>query len=388
MYIEREIQQKFAKVRDIYNITALVGARQSGKTTFLKEESKKYKVNYITFDDPDVTFLFEEDIKKFERQYIEGYELSILDEIQYCKDSGSKLKYLADKGRKFWITSSSEVILGKEVLSYLVGRATILKMYPFSLDEFLRAKQQKELTMDILKRIIWEHAVFGGYPKVILTEDIELKKTILKDLYELMILKDVAKVFSINDSKNLELFSRYLAINTGSLVSYDTLSNDLKISFETIKKYLDAFEKSYMIQRVTPFFTNRAKEIVKQPKIYFIDTGLRNIIAKSSEITGSMFENYVFSEIIKAGFIPKYWRTKSKAEVDFIVEKENIVIPIEVKLKANSVESSLRSFIEKYNPEKAIIVTYEGVKFEKYIGKCKVIFTDALNLIKLLTSRN
>jgi predicted AAA+ superfamily ATPase len=173
-------------------------------------------------------------------------------------------------------------------------------------------------------------------------------------------------------------------LNIGGLVSYDSLANDLKLSFETVKKYLDAFEKSYMFIRITPYFSNRLKEIVKQPKIYFIDTGLRNIIANSFEITGSLFENYLFSEIIKAGFIPKYWRTKSKAEVDFIVEKDTEIIPIEAKLKADSVNPSLRAFIDAYNPRKAFIVTYEGDYVEKQIGKCKVVFTDVQKFINIL----
>ena len=108
MYVERDIKKRFKGVSGIYNIIALVGARQAGKTTFLKEQMKQMRSSFVLFDDPDAIALFEEDIKKFERQYIEGYQITILDEVQYCKDAGIKLKYLADKGRKLWITSSSE----------------------------------------------------------------------------------------------------------------------------------------------------------------------------------------------------------------------------------------------------------------------------------------
>ena len=117
---------------------------------------------------PDARSLFEEDVKKFERQYVEGYEITVLDEVQYCRDAGSKLKYLADKGRKIWLTSSSEVILGKEILSYLVGRVSILRLYPFSLPEFLLSKGLKELTPDTAQRSIWEHIAYGGYPKAVI----------------------------------------------------------------------------------------------------------------------------------------------------------------------------------------------------------------------------
>ena len=110
MYIEREIKESFERVIKVYPVVALVGARQAGKTTFLKEHSKSMNASYLLFDDPDIRGLFEEDVKKFEKQYIEGFDVYILDEVQYCKNAGRNLKYLADTGKKMWITSSSEMI--------------------------------------------------------------------------------------------------------------------------------------------------------------------------------------------------------------------------------------------------------------------------------------
>lgn len=389
MYVEREIKEIFKKVVGVYNVVAIVGARQAGKTTFLKESVKPVHSSYVFFDDPDARMLFEEDIKKFERQYIEGYEVTVLDEVQYCREAGIKLKYLADTGKKIWITASSEIILGMEILSYLVGRVSIIKLYPFSLKEFLNSKGQKEVTPSILERNIWEHIIYGGYPKVVMTEDPEIKKIILKDLYDTIILKDVAMTFSIEDIRTLEVFAKYLSLNIGGLISYENVSRDVKLSFQTLKKYLDAMEKSYVIIRVPPFYTNKNKEITKQPKIYFVDTGLRNAVARtfSAEINGNLFENYILLELIKMGFAPKYWRTKSKAEVDFVVEKENmIIIPIEVKVNAEPgrIERSLRSFIDTYKPKTALVVAYKGEKGEMKVNGCNVIFTDALNMRDLL----
>lgn len=388
MYVEREIKEIFKKVVGVYNVVAIVGARQAGKTTFLKENVKPVHSSYVFFDDPDARILFEEDIKKFERQYIEGYEVTVLDEVQYCREAGIKLKYLADTGKKIWITASSEIILGMEILSYLVGRVSIIKLYPFSLKEFLNSKGQKEVTPSILERNIWEHIIYGGYPKVVMTEDPEIKKIILKDLYDTIILKDVAMTFSIEDIRTLEVFAKYLSLNIGGLISYENVSRDVKLSFQTLKKYLDAMEKSYVIIRVPPFYTNKNKEITKQPKIYFVDTGLRNAVARtfSAEINGNLFENYILLELIKMGFAPKYWRTKSKAEVDFVVEKENMIIPIEVKVNAEPgrIERSLRSFIDTYKPKTALVVAYKGEKGEMKVNGCNVIFTDALNMRDLL----
>ena len=385
VYIKRTQINDFEKLAKIYNILAVVGPRQAGKTTFLKEKLNKNDANYIFFDDFDAKQMFEEDIKKFESQYLTK-NVSILDEIQYCENSGPKLKYLADSNYKLWITSSSEVILSKEVLSYLVGRVTILKLYPFSLQEFLESKNQKEYTNIILKRIIHEHALFGGYPKVCITEDFELKKQILKDLNQTMILKDVAKNFNIEDINALEKFVNYISLSYTNMMSYADISSDLNMSFQTIKKYLDALEKSYLIKLVKPFFNNKLKEISKQPKLYFYDTGLRNSISNdyAKNLSGELFENYVFSELVKKGFEPKYWRTKTKLEIDFILDKEQKV-PIEVKLKPpKSLPSSIKSFIDEYNPKKAFIVNYGGVNKKIKYKNCDILICDVVNLLNNL----
>ena len=388
MYIKRDVKVTFDKIAKNYNMVAVVGARQAGKTTFLKKQIENKNASYILFDDPDARSLFEEDVKKFEKQFISSYDISVLDEVQYCIDAGRKLKYLVDSDHKLWITSSSEIILSKEILSFLVGRVSIIKLYPFSLREFLLAKTQKELTSKIIERMIWEHAIYGGYPKVVLTEDTDIKKTILSDLYDTMLLKDVARTFSIDDIRSLEEFAKYLAFSIGDIISYDTISNNLSMSFQTVKKYLDAMEKSYLIYRALPFFTNKKKEIVKQPKLYFVDTGLKNIISKTFDvnINGKLFENYVLTELLKMGFYPKYWRTKNKTEVDFIVEIDNNIIPIEVKIQTDvgKIEKSLRAFINYYKPYKAIVVSLKGDTGTTTINGCKVIYTTPIDLEALL----
>ena len=388
MYIIRDITTKFDKISKSYTMIAVVGARQAGKTTFLKKQIENKNATYVLFDDPDARLLFEEDVKKFENQFISTYDVSVLDEVQYCKDAGRKLKYLVDSDHTLWITSSSEIILSKEILSFLVGRVSIMKLFPFSLQEFIYSKAQKELSSKILERFLWEHATYGGYPKVVLTEDIEIKKTILHDLYDTMLLKDVARTFSIDDIKSLEIFSKYLALSIGDILSYDTICSTLNMSFQTVKKYLDAMEKSYLIYRVHPFFTNKKKEIVKQPKIYFVDTGLRNVIAQNFDvkIDGKLFENYVLTELLKMNLTPKYWRTKTKTEVDFIIEQENNIIPIEVKIQATvgKIEKSLRAFIEHYHPKKAVIISPTGTKGEFIINGCNVLYTDILDMGKAI----
>jgi len=119
--------------------------------------------------------------------------------------------------------------------------------------------------------------------------------------------------------------------------------------------------------------------------LYFVDTGLRNIIAKKFDVNldVKLFKNYVLTELLKMGFSPKYWRTKTKTEVDFVIEKENNIIPIEVKIQADigKIERSMRSFIETYKTKTAIVITLKG---KTKINDCEIINTDIFNLEKQL----
>lgn len=384
MYVERDVEGHFDKVAEIYNIVAVVGARQSGKTTLLRRKLGEVNGDYVTLDDPDARNMFNEDIKKFEKQYIGSNKVTGIDEAQYGRDAGIKLKYLADKGYKLWITSSSETLLSKDVLSHLVGRVSIIKLYPFSLTEIQKARKIRELTDKIRERLVWEHAAYGGYPKVVLEDDIESRKIILRDLINTMLLKDVSQTFSIDDLTSLEKLSKYLAVNTGNIISYENITSYLDIAFQTLKKYLDAMEKSHITKTIEPYYTNKNKELTKKPRIYFIDTGLRNTLINKYpiDVQGKDFENYVLTELLKQGHQIRYWRTKSKAEVDFIIEKDSSLTPIEVKTTTAKITSGLKSFIKTYKPEKAYITTYKSQTKKQEYGGCNITATDIYGLLK------
>ena len=140
------------------------------------------------------------------------------------------------------------------------------------------------------------------------------------------------------------------------------------------------------------FYTNKLKEITIQPKIYFYDLGLRNAILLDYPINldtqGFLFENYIFSELKKQGYTPKYWRSKTKQEVDFIIENGKTIIPIEVKLSCNSqiIESSLKSFIDIYKPKKAYVVYYKGKTNKIKQNGCEVFFLNTFELLEELKS--
>jgi uncharacterized protein len=383
VYVKRDIGQYFDKIKGLYNTIAVVGPRQSGKTTFLKNRIEN-RISYLLMDDMDLRSKFENDVKGFEERYLSGNDITILDEIQTCNNAGINLKYLNDTGNRMWITSSSEVLLGKEVLSFLVGRVSIVKLYPFSLSEVIRAKKRVKKEKTQVMRSIRELISYGGYPRVVLEKDPELKKVLLRDLFETMVLRDISNVFNINDIRALERSVQYLANMFTGQLSLENMSKDIAISFKTLKSYLSAMEKSYLVKLVQPFFTNPNKELIKQPKIYFIDNGMRNAISGNigMEIDGPSFENLVFTELIKIGYEPKYWRKKTGVEVDFVIKVGNEMIPIEVKLKDQElkVESGLRSFIDQYSPKRAFVVTPDSEEGDIKVNGTIIRFIDLVNM--------
>ena len=386
MLIKRVAQGLFEKLASTHKIVAVVGPRQAGKTTFLKEQMALGKeVVYVSLDDPTAKSLFDADVKKFEQQYMDKRKIIILDEVQYGKDAGPKLKYLADTGYKLWVSASSQILLEANVLSHLAGRVGILTLYPFSIDEFMNAKGQKSYTSDIFKRLVWEHAAYGGYPHVVLTEDLESKELLLKNLYTTVLLKDTMRGFGIEGQDGLERLAKYAAINIGREFHESAVSSQLGISAPTVRKYISALEKSYLLKRIYPFFTNKNHELVKMPKIYLADCGMRNAIMDHfpGELEeGLLFENYILTELLKRGYNVKYWKTKNKAEVDFVIERGKDVIPIEVKLFADGkIGRSLHSFIEKYSPTRAFVVSCRGETMQQTIGKTTIDFTTVEGLL-------
>jgi predicted AAA+ superfamily ATPase len=386
MYVERGLKGQFERIDRTRSMIALVGPRQSGKTTFLKHQMSGRDASYVLFDRLVPRDLFEKDVEKFELEYMEGHELAILDEVQYCADAGRKLKYLVDVGNRLWLTASSERMLAKDVLSHLVGRVIVLRLLPFDLDEFLRAKGHRVKSELILEKAVWEHMLYGGYPKVVLTKDAETKRDLLASLFETMMLKDVAQTFSIDKTAELERLARYIAVSEGSPANYQAMCSSLDLTYPTLKKYLDALEKSYLTFTVPPFFRNKLKEIIKQPKIYFMDTGLRNAVAGrfSPEPDGHGFENYVLTELLKMGHSPRYWRSRGNAEVDFVVETGTGITPVEAEMRVvpGRMTKGFRSFITTFRPKRAYMVGYSAEQETRRVDGTQVTFTDVDGLRK------
>lgn len=399
---------------------AIKGPRQSGKTTTLKilqEKLKKENVTFLNFEDPDILEAFETNPKEYIKSFMikPGKHYFLMDEYHYVKNSGKTLKLLYDtfENEKFIITGSSSLELSDAMAKFLVGRVFFFELFQFSFHEFLTAKnprlakvykqknnQIKEFIIngtapppqtDIFQKeftpLFNEYLTFGGYPAVIKTEDKETKQTILKNIYNTYVSKDIIQFLKISNPTKYRCITRTLAALTGKLLNYNELSNKCQSYYKETKQTIATLSETYIIKLIQPFHTNPITELKKNPKVYFLDTGLRNHMINNFNPltkrvdTGAIIENHVLLSLRNS--FPdntiNYWRTIAKAEVDFILRLNDELIPIEAKYQTfqkPKISRSLRSFIKTYQPQKALIITKNFWSHQK-IENTTVLFVPA-----------
>jgi hypothetical protein len=190
--------------------------------------------------------------------------------------------------------------------------------------------------------------------------------------------KDVTNFFGIRDTSKFEDLLRFLSFRTGSLLAISSIAATLKTSFKKVEEYLDILNHTYIIHFLRPFHSNLVTELRKTPKFYFVDTGLRNSLINNfvpidnRTDASILLENFIFKELLDlSGYKINYWRTTGKAEIDFILSKEDRVIPIEVKLTGGKLGKGFHSFLNFYKPEVAFVVTLN--EFDVHtINSCRV----------------
>lgn len=394
MYVERELERKIIDKLSAPEIIAIFGARQVGKTTLLRRihESIEGRKIFLDFEDPEIVGLFDEDIKTFARLYVENNDFVFLDEFQYSQKGGKNLKYLYDTfKKKFIISGSSSLELTIKLPSYLVGRIFILELFPFSLKEYFnyRARSEFEVSREkvkqfepipnsihnILIRLLDEFIIFGGYPRVVITENMEEKTEILKNLLLTYLSRDVRGFFRIATDYPFNRLMKAIALQIGNLINYSELSRLSGAVHREVKNYLSILEETYIIKLIKPFFRNKRTEIVKNPKVYFIDNGLRNMVVRNFQElstrvdSGALIENTVGAELLKQGYEIKFWKSKGGAEVDFVIEERGQLIPIEVKSgELVSPGKSMINFSRKYNVSTAFLLHRGNFSIEERGG--------------------
>ncbi|NUQ56900.1 MAG: ATP-binding protein [Candidatus Paceibacter sp.] len=406
MFIKRNIFEALKNHLDKKEMTLIVGPRQAGKTTLMMElkeylEKTGNKTVFLSLD-------FENDRKFFttqnsltERLKLEfgnnkGYVF--LDEIQRKEDAGLFLKGIYDMNlpHKFIISGSGSVELKEKVHESLAGRKMMFEVLPISFSELANFRTDYKyenrlldflnIEKDTAMSLLLEYLNFGGYPRVITANSFEEKMMVISELYGSYMEKDIAYLLRVEKLDAFSSLVKIIAGQTGRIINYSELSNTIGLSMATIKNYLWYLEKTFITGTVSPFFKNKRKEITKAPVVYFHDLGFRNysvgLFGKTAQTDGSgfAFQNFVFNALKTSlqfsGAEIRHWRTKEKAEVDFVITSGDRVTPVEVKyseLKKPEVGRSLKSFIDKYKPQKAFVVN-KSFKETFVIDKTEVNF--------------
>ena len=390
--IERKLFSDLVNHLNQKEISIIIGPRQSGKTTLmdlLREhlDKKGERTLYLNLDIEWDRPHFESQsalLRKIELELGKERSYVFIDEIQQKENAGLFLKGLFDLKLpyKFIVSGSGSLELKEKIHESLVGRKRLFELTTIAFDEFVHHKtgykykenftRFLEIEKDKTHQLLMEYMNFGGYPRVVLASEQTEKIRIIDEIYRSVLEKDIAYLLKVDKTEAFSALIKVLSSQIGNLIKYSELSSTLNISYQTVKKYLWYSQKTFLLDIISPYARNVRKEITKSPVPYFWDLGLRNYALGvfghlgSPTECGFIFENLVFlllkEKIRLEATKLNFWRTKDKAEVDFILERGRNVVPIEVKyksLKKQEISRSFRSFIEKYSPDKAYIVNLD-----------------------------
>ncbi len=384
--------------------TIITGARQTGKTTILKQlydhlKNKGKKVWFLTFEKIDVLQKINEDPENIfqftarpenalEKIQNEPYYI-LIDEVQYAANPSNFLKLLFDiysPNLKIIATGSSSFYIDNKFKDSLAGRKKIFTLRTLSFDEFLVFKDLQNLYDELIQirkvpeylslrsneimELFDEYMKFGGYPAVVLSDKVEEKIEILDEIKNSYIKRDILESKVENEQKFYQLMF-VLASQTGNLLNRFELSKSLKIDVKTVDKYIYVLQKCFHISLIKPFHGNLKKELLKMPKVFYNDLGLRNLLINNfTDISvrqdrGQLLENYVFIrllEIYREDNI-RFWRTADQKEVDFVVNDHfGNSLAYEVKFGSNNLKKNkYNKFLQSYPDIPFRFITYDIV---------------------------
>jgi hypothetical protein len=323
-------------------IILIYGPRQTGKTTLVKQLGKNsgLKSLYLSADlTQNENLLMQRDLKTLS-DLTEGYQLLIIDEAQRVPDIGLVLKVLYDEmpHLKVIVTGSSSFDLANKTAEPLTGRKQVFHLLPFALGEIAQGINNYELDQK-LEDVL----VYGLYPEVY-TSSARQKSNILGDICESYLFKDVLQLTTIKYTAKIRDLLRLLAFQVGQQVSVNELTQKLSLNRETVERYIDLLEKSFVIFRLPAYSRNLRNEVSKMDKIFFYDTGIRNYLIDNLKPldqridTGNLWENFIVAERRKQLFYRQikvqsyFWRTYTGSEIDYVEEGENGLNGFEIKI--------------------------------------------------------
>ena len=364
--------------------TILIGARQIGKSTLLKQLFEELKQNgeavfFLNLDRKDILEELNqnpENLLKMCPLQSDKKIIVFIDEIQYLDDAMNFLKLLFDEYStqlKIVATGSSAFYIDRQFNDSLVGRKKIFQMGTLDFEEFLLFKNRADLVNEISQfkskkksksiqeNLLWaymdEFINYGGYPAVVLEENVKDKIELLREIRDSYIKRDVLES-GITDETKFYRMLMLLASQTGNLLNVNEISNTLRISNATVENYLYVLQKCFHITLLKPFYANLRKELTKMPKVYINDLGLRNVLInyfsplEQRADKGAVLENFSFrllSERFEEDQI-KYWRTADGNEVDFVIETSYLKgFAVEIKFSEQEAKTSkYNKFIQNY----------------------------------------
>ncbi len=382
-YIPREFDQTLLSAEFDDLCLVLTGPRRAGKTTLgyhlvdylLRKTNRFDQLLYLNCDFAEVrdwlsnTLFIKEAFSLFSLKR----PVVFIDEIQRLASPGLLLKTLVDLRLpiRLMATGSSQLELKSKVQEPMTGRNLSELILPLSIRE---------------GEVDWDaRLIFGGYPRITLVEH---KQRLLKQLFSDYIDKDIIQILQVRNADVMRRLLTLIAHSSGQLINYNQFAVDCGVTIPTIKHYLNILENTYVISKVTPFVGNLRAEITSNPVYYFYDNGFRNqalenfLSLEQRTDAGLLVESFVYQELFKftlrntREFKIHYWRTKSGAEVDFVLTHQNRIIPIEVKfrnLSRPTISRGFRSFVQAYSPRQAFIITKQLIAVET-IENCEVVF--------------
>ncbi|NOY95759.1 MAG: ATP-binding protein, partial [Chlorobi bacterium] len=336
--LEKEIEKK------LFNGKAIIvlGARQTGKTTLLKKiVSQKNDVLWLNADEADTIALFENSSSTRLKAIFAGKKIVVIDEAQRIADVGLRLKLITDQipGIQLIATGSSAFELANKVNEPLTGRKWEYRLYPLSFSEMVNHHGFLEEN-----RLMTHRLIYGYYPEVVSNPGNE--KEILKQLSDSYLYKDILMWERIKKPGKLLKLLQALALQLGSEISYNNLASLLEMDNQTVEKYIQLLEQTFIIFRLPAFSRNHRKELKRGRKIYFFDNGIRNALLANFNLPelrtdiGALWENFIISERIKYLHYNNiwansyFWRTQDQQEIDYIEERDGILYAYEIKWNA------------------------------------------------------
>ncbi|MBP5406168.1 ATP-binding protein [bacterium] len=365
--IERTAISRIEELSKHFPVIMVCGARQTGKTTLLREFAEKRSgINYVTLDYPALKQLAKSDPELFLQQYKTPL---IIDEIQYAPELLPFIKINVDKNNasgQYFLTGSQMFHAMKNVSESLAGRVAVFSLFSLSYSEIIGRESKAFLPDDVpffeQKRTISE--VFGqiyrgGMPKLTVDREI-LPEDYFGSYMQTYLERDIRDLINIKDEEKFLKFISCAAARTAQELNLSDISKEIGIDSKTADKWLSVLVSSGIVVLLSPFSANTVKRIVKRPKLYFMDTGLACYLSfwnnpralELSAMSGAMFETYVVSEIIKS-YANKgidirsrlcYYRDNNSKEIDLLIVQNGKIFPIEIKKSANPGREVLKNF--------------------------------------------